>query len=120
MNNDYLDPLNSDGMPSLADSLFALDFLMAAKNGVRNCAIALTESATPEARVIIRNQLEEALAMHGEITQLMMNKGWLHPYNVNEQFQMDLKSAQTTVQIAGMQLFPDHTSRLGLFADLNH
>lgn len=116
MNNDYLDPINSEGMPNLADSLFALDFLMAAKNGVRNCAFALTESATPEARTIIKNQLEEALQMHQEIYQLMMKKGWLHPYNLSEQFQLDLKSAQTTLKIAEMQLFPEDTSRLGLFA----
>jgi similar to spore coat protein len=120
MNNDYLDPINSNGMPNLADSLFALDFLMAAKNGVRNCAIALTEMATPEARSLVRGQLEQALALHDEISKLMMNKGWLHPYNVNEQFQLDIKSAETTVKIAGMKLFPDNTSRLGAFADLNN
>ncbi|WP_047152824.1 spore coat protein [Aneurinibacillus tyrosinisolvens] len=120
MNNDYLDPINANGMPNLADSAIALDFLMAAKNGVRNCAIALTETATPEARTIVRNQLEQALVLHEEISELMMSKGWLHPYNVNEQFKLDLKSAQTTVQIAAMDLFPDHTSRLGTFADLNN
>jgi similar to spore coat protein len=116
MNNDYLDPINSEGMPFLADSLFALDFLMAAKNGVRNCAIALSESATPEVRTVLRNQLDQAIMLHEEISQLMINKEWLHPFNVSEQFGLDLKGAQTTVQIAEMKLFPDDTSRLGLFA----
>jgi similar to spore coat protein len=116
MNEDYLDPINSVGMPDLADSTFALDFLLTAKNGVRNCAIALTETVTPEARTIVHNQLEAALALHEEIAQLMMNKGWLHPYHLSEQFQLDLKSSKTTVQIAEMQLFPEDTARLGLFA----
>jgi similar to spore coat protein len=116
MNEDYLDPINAVGMPDKADSLFALDFLLAAKNGVRNCAFALTETATPEARAILRNQLSEGLALHEEISQLMMNKGWLHPYNVNEQFPLDLIAAQNTVKIAEMELFPDNTSRLGTFA----
>ncbi|WCK56507.1 spore coat protein [Aneurinibacillus sp. Ricciae_BoGa-3] len=120
MNNDFLDPINANGMPNLADSLFALDFLMAAKNGVRNCAYALTEMASPEARALARKQLEQALALHDDISKLMMDRGWLHPYNVNEQFQLDIKSAETTVKIAGMKIFPDHTSRLGSFADLNN
>lgn len=115
MNNDYLDPINSKGMPELADSSIALDFLMAAKNGVRNYAIALTEIATPEVRMTVRNQMEEAIQMHEKISNLMISKGWLHPYNLSEQFRLDIKSADTTVQIAQMQLFPDHTSRLGMF-----
>lgn len=116
MNNDYLDPINSKGMPELADATFALDFLMAAKNGVRNCAIALTEIATPEVRATIRNQLQEAIELHEKISNLMMSKGWLHPYNLSEQYQLDMKSVDTTLKIAELQLFPDNTSRLGTFA----
>jgi similar to spore coat protein len=119
MNNDYLDPINSEGMPDLADATFALDFLLTAKTGVRNCAIALSETASPEARRVLRKQLEEGLALHEEISKLMINNGWLHPYNVSDQFQLDMKSAKTTVQIAEMKLFPDDTSRLGLFATPN-
>lgn len=40
MNQDYLDPINSVCMPDLADSSFALEFLLSAKNAVRNCAVA--------------------------------------------------------------------------------
>ena len=116
MNNDFLDPINSVGMPDLADSSFALEFLLTVKNGVRNCAFAIAETATPEVRTILRRQLAEALDLHDEISQLMMKNGWLHPYNVSEQFQLDLKSADTTVKIAEMKLFPDNTSRLGMFA----
>ncbi|BCJ87255.1 spore coat protein [Effusibacillus dendaii] len=118
MNNDFLDPINAKGMPELADSTIALDFLMAAKNGVRNCAIALTEIATPEVRATVRNHMEEALAMHEKISDLMISKGWFHPYNLSEQFQLDMKSADTTLKIAELKLFPDHTSRLGTFDTL--
>jgi similar to spore coat protein len=119
MNNDYLDPINSEGMPQRADALFALDFLLTAKEGVRNCAFALTESATPDVRMLLRQQLDEGLALHQEISELMMHKGWFHPYEVNEQFKLDLISAKNTVQIAEMKLFPDHTSRIGMFATPN-
>ena len=30
---DYLDPRNAEGMPNLADSAFAMDFLLAVKMG---------------------------------------------------------------------------------------
>ncbi|EGL19452.1 MULTISPECIES: spore coat protein [Paenibacillus] len=120
MNNDYLDPVNSRGMPNQADAMFALDFLLTVKNGVRNCAFALSETATPEVRKMLMGQLEQAIQLHEEISKLMIDKKWLHPYNVSEQFQLDLTSAQMTVQIAGMKLFPEDTARLGLFADLEH
>ena len=119
MNNDFLDPINAEGMPNLTDNTLALDFLMAAKNGVRNTAFALTETATPEVRVVLRRQLSEALALHQEITELMMQKGWFHPYQLGRQAVLDLKAADTVVKIANMQLFPDDTSRRGLFATPN-
>lgn len=119
MNNDYLDPVNSEGMPKLADASFALEFLLRCKNGVRNCAYAIAETATPEARAVLRRQLSEGLAMHQEISELMLKKGWLHAYQPHEQFKLDMKSADTVVKIANMELFPDNTSRLGTFATPN-
>ncbi|WP_276352350.1 spore coat protein [Cohnella caldifontis] len=116
MNNDYLDPINSVGMADLADCTFAVEFLMRAKNGVRNCAFAIGETASPEARQILKGQLQEALDLHDEISRLMIDKHWLHPYQVGEQFRMDLKAADTTVKIANLDLFPDDTARLGMFA----
>ncbi|KIL50622.1 spore coat protein [Jeotgalibacillus soli] len=113
--NDYLDPINSVGMPELADSGIALDFLLSAKNGVRNYAVAITESSNPEVRAVLKKQLEKAIDIHGEVTELMLNKGWFHPYNISEQQKLDLKSAQTAVEIAQLPLFPGETNRKGLF-----
>jgi similar to spore coat protein len=48
MINDYLEIRNAEGMPKLVDATMSTAFLLNAKNGVRNCAIALTEAATPE------------------------------------------------------------------------
>lgn len=116
MNDDFLDPINSVGMPDMADSSFCLDFLIRAKTGVRYCAFAIAETASPDVRNMLRAQLTESLAMHDEITDLMIQKHWLHPYDVGEQFRMDLKSADTTMKIANLDLFPNDTARLGLFA----
>lgn len=116
MINDYLEIRNAEGMPKLVDATMSLGFLLNAKSGVRNCAIALTEAASPEVRAILEKQLEEAINIHEEISNLMIKKGWLHPVNLDKQFQMDIEASQTAAQIASLNLFPGDTSRLGTFA----
>jgi spore coat protein CotF len=115
MNNDYLDPINALNMPEMADMTFAMDFLIRAKEGVRNMAIALTETASPDARALLKNQLHQGLALHQDISELMIRKKWFHPYEVSEQYQLDQLSAKNTVMIGQMNLFPDDTSRKGMF-----
>jgi spore coat protein CotF len=115
MNNDYLDPINALNMPEMADMTFAMDFLIRAKEGVRNMAIALTETASPDARALLKNQLHQSLALHQDISELMIRKKWFHPYEVSEQYQLDQLSAKNTVMIGQMNLFPDDTSRKGMF-----
>jgi len=115
MNTDYLDPINSLNMPEMADMTFAMDFLIRAKEGVRNLSIALTETASPDVRSLLRNHLKQGIEMHQEITELMIRKKWFHPYELNEQYQLDQLSAKNTVMIGQMNLFPDDTSRKGMF-----
>ncbi|NRF93014.1 spore coat protein [Paenibacillus frigoriresistens] len=112
---DYLDPSNALNMPEMADMTFAMDFLIRVKEGVRNTAIALTETATEGARAILRNQLHQGIALHQEVSELMMRKKWFHPYELNEQFKLDQLGAINAVQMAQMKLFPEDTSRKGMF-----
>lgn len=116
MNNDYLEIENADGMPGLVDSTIAMEFLMAVKTGLRNSAFALTEIEDKQARTAIKNILNDSINLHGELTELLITKGWLHPYRVNDQFKIDNISAKTAVRIAELDLFPGNTSRLGTFA----
>lgn len=120
MNNDFLDLENAEGMPALVDSTIALGFLLNVKSGIRNAAIALTEIADPETRTAVRNMLDASIGLHGQVTELMITKGWFHPYEPGEQFEIDRISAQTAVQIANLELFPGDTSRLGTFATPNY
>ncbi|MDU4694417.1 MULTISPECIES: spore coat protein [Paenibacillus] len=115
MNHDYQDPINALNMPEIADMTFATDFLIRAKEGVRNIAIALTETASPEARILLRNLLRQGIAMHQEITELMIRKKWFHPYDLSEQYQLDQLSAKNTMMIGQMELFPADTRRIGMF-----
>ncbi|RFU63779.1 spore coat protein [Peribacillus glennii] len=119
MINDYMEVENAEGMPEMADSALALEFLLSVKTGVRNAAYALTESRTPEVRAAFREQLEEGLALHEEVSNFMMKKGWLHPYNVNDQYQLDLKSAKGAMMIGKLDLFPGDTSRMGMMAQID-
>lgn len=113
--NDYLDPINSVGMPEIIDSGIAMEFLITTKMGVRNLSIALTETATPALRKVIQAQLEVTLDLYYEISDLMMKKEWLNPYDLDKQKLLDIKSAQNAVDIANLELFPGVTNRKGLF-----
>lgn len=115
MNDDMLDPINSLNMPEMADTSLALDFLIRAKESVRNYAIALTEAASADVRAALRLQLQEAIALHEETAALMIRKGWFYPYDLSKQAELDRKSADSTVKIAQMDLFPEDTSRKGMF-----
>lgn len=112
---DYVDPKNSLNMPEMADTTLAMDFLIRVKEGVRNTAIALTETVSPDARTLLRNQLHQGIALHQEITDLMVRKKWFHPYDLQKQYQLDQLSANKTVDISKMKLFPDDTTRKGMF-----
>ncbi|MDP4084842.1 MAG: spore coat protein [Bacillota bacterium] len=117
--DDYLDPRNAEGMPNLADSAFAMDFLLSVKNGIRNYGYAITETADLDLRNVLQKQMETAIDLHEEISELMMKKGWLHPYDFKKQVPIDLKAAETAIQIAQLKLFPLDTDRLGMFATSN-
>jgi similar to spore coat protein len=87
------------GMNTMTDQIIAMDFLIAAKTGVRNYAIAVTETGTPEIKATLTKQLNETIDMHERITMYMIDKGWYHPWNVNEQVQLDLKNIETALNI---------------------
>jgi spore coat protein CotF len=116
MINDYLEIRSAEGMPKLVDGCMSLAFLLNAKSGVRNCAIALTESVTPQVRELFKAQLDNAINMHEEISNLMIEKGWFHPIDLEKQFKMDVESSKVAVKIAELALFPGDTSRIGDFA----
>lgn len=121
MKNDYLDVANAVGMPEIVDSTVAMSFLLDAKNGVKNYALALAEAIHPQVRLALLSQLQDAIVLYGETVDLMMAKGWIHPHDLSHQTHVDIKSAEAALMIAGLDLFPGDTNRLGMFpADLNN
>ncbi|MED4207320.1 spore coat protein [Neobacillus mesonae] len=91
---------NLVGMGGLTDQVIATDFLISAKAAVRNYAVAITETATPELKTALRQQLNDAIATHEKITNYMMAKGLYHPHDLSEQLQLDLTAADTAINLA--------------------
>ncbi|KGR86176.1 spore coat protein [Lysinibacillus odysseyi] len=112
---DYLDPINSIHMPELTDSGIALELLLSLKTGVRTLSISLTETASPALRKLIKLQLDAMIELYFETSELMMKKEWLKPYDLHQQRELDIKSAQNAIDIASLDLFPEDMNRKGLF-----
>lgn len=90
------------GLNTLSDQVIAMDLLMASKTGIKMYAVAATESATPEVKATLVNHLHEAIDTHEKVTAYMMQRGFYHPYNIQEQVQLDLKTAQTALNIPSL------------------
>jgi similar to spore coat protein len=88
------------GMNKLSDQVIATDYLIAAKTGIRNIAIAITEATSPEVKAVLRRQLEDSIAAHEKITAYMMKNGFYHAYDLLEQFKVDMKTTDTALSLA--------------------
>ena len=81
------------------DQTIATDLLMSSKAGVRNLAIAITETATPEVKKVLKRELETAIDLHDKIAQYMIEKEMYHAYDIKEQVSQDLKNAEEALKI---------------------
>jgi similar to spore coat protein len=91
---------NIAGMSGMTDQVVATDFLISAKSGIRNIAFAITETATPELRAALKEQLRVAVETHEGISSYMVSKGYYHPYDISEQIQVDIKTAKTAIDVS--------------------
>ena len=119
MINDFMEVENAEGMPELADSALAMEFLISIKTGIRNAAFALTEAYTPDVRDEFYHQLKAGIKLQEELMQLMFKKDWLNPYEMKEQYIMDEKSVKAALMIGSLKLFPGDTSRMGMMAQID-
>jgi similar to spore coat protein len=91
---------NLMGMAGMTDQVIATDFLISAKAGVRNYAVAITETGTPELKAVLREQLNTAIATHEKITNYMIARGFYHPHDLSEQLLVDLNVSDTALKLA--------------------
>lgn len=90
---------NMTGMGDMTDQVIATDLLIAAKSAVKMYSFAVTETATPEVRTALHTQLNNAINMHEQVTDFMVSKGYYHPYNMNDQLNVDITAAQTALNM---------------------
>lgn len=91
---------NMAGMGGMTDQVIATDFLNSAKSGIRNTAFAITETASPELRAALWEQLRYAVETHGLISDYMVSKGYYHPQDIIEQSKVNLKAASTALNLS--------------------
>lgn len=96
--NGFIEKLT--GMAPLTDQVIATDLLMASKTAVRNYSFAITETATPEIRQTLMDQLEDAIDIHRKISKYMMEKGYYHPQDTQKQLEVDLRTAKTAMSLS--------------------
>ncbi|WNC17578.1 spore coat protein [Brevibacillus brevis] len=87
------------GMGGLTDQVVAMDLLISAKSGVRNYAMAITETGSPEIKATLAKHLDEAIDLHEKISTYMIERGWYHPWNVDEQIKLDQQNIQTALNL---------------------
>lgn len=89
------------GVDTLTDQVVVMDLLMSTKSAITMYSMAATEAATPEVRATFVKHLEEALDTHEKVYAYMMQRGFYHPYNIQEQIQLDRKNIETALSIPG-------------------
>ncbi|WP_446786514.1 spore coat protein [Macellibacteroides fermentans] len=92
---------NVIGMGNMSDQVIATDFLIYAKCGVQNYAVAITEITSPHVRTVLRGQLNDAIASHESISNFMMKKGYYNAYDMKEQYQIDMNTTDTALNLPG-------------------
>lgn len=83
----------------MTEQVIATDFLLLAKSGVRNYAIALSETTTPEVRKVLRRHLDAAIQTHEATIKYMMDKGYYHVHDPKEQLIVDMDAANTALSL---------------------
>ena len=87
-------------MAMIDDMAIATDLLITSKAAVRNLATAITETATPSVKKLLRRELDNAIDTHDKIAQYMIKNEMYHAYDLKEQMEHDLEKADIALNLA--------------------
>jgi spore coat protein F len=83
-----------------ADTGFlAGDLLAFTKTGVRNYAVAITETATPQLRTVLTKQLTLMIKAHERIFMFMYKNGYYPSYDMKKLLENDVMLAQKALSM---------------------
>ncbi|MEW9109585.1 MAG: spore coat protein [Cytobacillus gottheilii] len=91
--DDETDEIREDLLPFYAGDLLALF-----KTGVRNYSIAITETATPALRTVLKKHLNNAIDTHAKVFTYMYGKSFYPSYNLEKLLQNDVNLANKALQ----------------------
>jgi spore coat protein F len=74
-------------------AFYAGHLLGFAKTAVRNYAIAITETATPQLRDTLQKHLNNAIMLHGKIFYFMYERGLYPAYHLEQLLAIDVNNA---------------------------
>lgn len=86
-----------NNMNGMTDQVIASDLLIASKSAIKDSAAALTESATPEVRMVLRKHLDDAILQHENVSKYMITNGYYDPYNLQNQISIDQQNASNSM-----------------------
>lgn len=79
-------------MNQFADKTVAMDMLKDSKFCLSALAMAATESSNDQFRMFLTSGLQEAINEHFMLSDIVINKGWYIPANIQQQLQNDLQN----------------------------
>lgn len=88
-----------DNLGEDKDQIIATELLVTAKSAVRTYAVALTETASPEVRDVLKRQLKQAIDHHANIADYMINNNMYHAYDVDKQLELDKQKVKTAKKL---------------------
>jgi spore coat protein F len=93
-------PKPGDSNNYRADTAFlAGDLLAFTKSGVRNYAVAITETATPQLRTVLTKQLNVMIKAHERIFRFMYKNGLYPSYNLKDILENDVMLAHKAISM---------------------
>ncbi|AYV69941.1 spore coat protein [Niallia circulans] len=92
-----MDKLKATG--KMSDELIATELLVSAKATVRTYAVALTETASPQVREILKKQLNEAIDNHAKIANYMIKNNMYYAYDVDKQLEHDKEKLDQSLEL---------------------
>ncbi|GIQ71175.1 spore coat protein F [Xylanibacillus composti] len=80
-------------------AFYAGQLLGFAKTAVRNYAIAITETATPQLRETFHKHLDKAIQLHGKVFAFMYERGLYPSYQLDQLLAADVKNAKNALSL---------------------
>ncbi|MCX7709302.1 MAG: spore coat protein [Clostridia bacterium] len=87
------------GKAGLDDQAIAAELLINAKAGIVNSAGVLVDSASADVLGEMKDQLKDAINIHADISNYMVDMGYYRAYDPGDQISMDIEAAQNIMNM---------------------